>query len=119
MSIRDEVSLSDQERKALSHLEARAAADDPVLAAHLRGRSWLGSHVRLPAVPDQIRDKLRRPWCGPVLVVIGVVVMVLALSVSVAVSCLGAVLTAVGLGLVAGSVSRRVAKAKRPPEPDV
>lgn len=95
MSLRDEAQLSPQERAALAQLEALAQADDPRLAAHLRGqRAVFARHWRL----TRIRP---RAWWGPALTVIGLVAMVwsLAFPLGLPVGIAGALATTAGLWL--------------------
>ena len=103
MSTRDDASLTAQERAALAHLEAAAAADDPQLAAWLRGPGGLHLLSRLPTPPAWMRN---RWWGGPIALV-GLVLVVLGVSAGFAVGLVGMVLAAAGLWLLAEAARRR------------
>jgi hypothetical protein len=110
MSIRDEASLSAQERAALAGLEARAAADDPRLAANLKTglrRSW-----SLPRwdMGSRLASTL---WVGPLLSVAGLAIMVLSLSVSIALGVVGAFVACAGLASLGHAWRPRLAQARR------
>lgn len=98
MSTRDDAKLSAAERAALAGLESKAAADDPRLAAQLRGggRGWPDWHV-----PEPVRRALRAA-AGPLAVLAGLAAMVLALSASTPVALAGAVVFVGGMLLSAG-----------------
>ncbi len=116
MSGPDEGMLTAQERAALASLEARAVADDPGLASHLRG---LRSKERLRGLPKRdltwATSAASRFWLsmrpavwGPLLTVAGLVVVVLGLAVSLALSVLGVALAVTGLGLSARLAAGRL-----------
>jgi hypothetical protein len=91
MSSRDGPSLSDRERAILDSLAAKAAADDPSLAAALGGHRHLPS-IGLPALPLPLRH-----WSvGLVVALAGLVIVVVSLSSSVALGVAGAVLAFAG-----------------------
>jgi hypothetical protein len=99
----DDVSLSEQERRTLASLEARAENDDPDLAVRLRGaqrRQWVA--------------RLRRAsvWLGPVLVVVGIAVMLTTVAVSPWAAGAGALVSGTGLWMLVDWLRRRWA-AKR------
>ncbi len=99
----DDVSLSEQERRTLASLEARAENDDPDLAVRLRGaqrRQW-AARIRKAAV-----------WLAPTLVVAGIVLMLVTIAVSPWASAVGALLVGLGLWLAVDWVRRRVAKGR-------
>jgi Protein of unknown function (DUF3040) len=101
MSTRDEATLSAAERAALAGLESKAEADDPRLAAQLRG----GGHARptLQVPPGLVRAS--QTWAGPVVAVAGLALMVLALSSAVIIALVGALLFMGGL-LMSSSLVR-------------
>jgi hypothetical protein len=103
MGTRDDASLTAQERAALAHLEAAAAADDPQLAAWLRGPGGLRLLKLLPKVPAWIRN---RWWGGPI-VVLGLALIVLSMSAGWLVGLVGAVMATVGLWLLAEAIRLR------------
>jgi Protein of unknown function (DUF3040) len=96
MSTPHEASLTEKERAILASLAAQAEADDPSLAAALRGgtrrprrRPKLTFRVGIPGAVSH--------WAwGLLLAVAGLVVMVVSLSVSVGLGVVGAVLTVLG-----------------------
>lgn len=103
--------LSAQERAALAQLEARAAADDPRLADHLRGaaRRGGGRHELAAAavLATRLWRRLHPPVWGPVLLVAGLALAVLGLSTTLAVGVLGVALTTAGLALVVEALAGR------------
>jgi hypothetical protein len=101
MSPHDEAMLSAAERAALAGLESKAEADDPRLAAALRGgirRSW--PSLRVP--PALLRSA--RTWLGPVLTVAGLAVMIVALSSITILAAAGAVAFMAGAAMSADLV---------------
>lgn len=110
MSPHDEATLSAAERAALAGLESKAEADDPRLAAALKGglrRSW--PTFRIP--PALVRST--RTWMGPVLSVAGLAVMIVALSSLTAVAVFGAAVFMTGAVMSAGLVRSGVAAGMR------
>jgi hypothetical protein len=106
MSPHDEATLSAAERAALAGLESKAEADDPRLAAALRGgirRSW--PTLRVP--PALVRST--RSWMGPVLAVGGLAVMIFALSSLTILAAAGALAFMTGAVLSAALVRSGVA----------
>jgi hypothetical protein len=100
----DDVSLSEQERKTLASLEARAENDDPDLAIRLRGaqrRQW-AARVRRASV-----------WLGPVLIVVGIALMLTTVAVSSWAAGVGALVSGTGLWLVVDWFRRRMAAKRR------
>lgn len=102
MSTRDDARLTAEERAALSNLEALATADDPQLAARLRGpgRWSVGPHrdrlrllLRSLAVPAWAYSL----WFAVPAVVAGLFMVVLSLSVGWPLGVCGAVVAAAGL----------------------
>lgn len=93
---RDDLVLSEQERKALADLEAMVAASDPNFHQRLGG-----GRPRPPA-----RGRL---WPGVVLLVLGALTMLATFVISVWVAMVGVVMMAAGLGLLlpAVAVARR------------
>jgi hypothetical protein len=100
-----DASLSPQERAALADLEAAAAADDPQLAARLRG----GGRLRAWTLPRRVaaylvgrwKAALTLGWWGAPIAVVGLTLMILSLSVSLYLGLVGAALAFLGLSLVA------------------
>lgn len=102
VSRRDDASLTASERAALVRLEARAVADDPVLARRLRGSSRLPAiaHLRL------VRMGSGRGGWGATLIVLGLILVALSLSTTWALGVVGSLMTAWGLWMGAGAVKR-------------
>jgi hypothetical protein len=96
MSTPHEASLTEKERAILAGLAAQAEADDPTLAATLRGRARRAR--RLPHISVRLRvPTVVSHWAwGVALAVLGLAVMVASLSVSLVLGIIGAVLTAAG-----------------------
>jgi hypothetical protein len=101
MSTRDEATLSAAERAALAGLESKAEADDPRLAAQLRGGGRVRPTLQVP--PGLIRAS--QTWAGPVVAVAGMAMMILALSSEVGVAVFGALFFVAGL-LMSSSLVR-------------
>lgn len=115
--------LSDAELLILEGLEAKAEADDPHLAATLRGGSGRLRtlphpslslphglslpHVELhPRIPDQVAG-----WAWGALVgVAGFVVMILALSASLPASIVGLLMACLGVGRVVVCIAEKQAR---------
>jgi hypothetical protein len=94
----DDVSLSEQERRTLASLEARAENDDPDLAVRLRGaqrRHW-AARVRKATV-----------WLAPVLAVAGVALMLTTVAVSPWAAGAGVVLLGIAMWLAIDWARRR------------
>ena len=114
MSTRDDARLTAEERAALSNLEATAMADDPQLAARLRGpRRWhpLDAAARLQAITRWARIPAwaYEPWfCLPA-VVVGLALAVLSLAVGWWLGVLGAVVAAWGITLFLRFAARQMA----------
>ncbi len=104
MSARDEATLSAAERAALAGLESKAEADDPRLAAQLRGGLRRRPAPRVPA--GLVRAS--QTWAGPMTAVVGLAMMVLGLSSLLVVSLLGVALLVAGLAMTATLVRRRL-----------
>src|ERR1700730_11727250 len=113
MGLRDDATLSPQERAALAGLEARAVADDPALAASLRGtdRFKLTIPLWLPALVGQL-------WVGPVLLMAGILLTLLSLSVSLVLGIFGALVMAAGIASLRRTVSERLAARRGAPDDD-
>jgi Protein of unknown function (DUF3040) len=98
-----EVRLSAEERAALASIEAKAAAEDPQLAALLKGSSRQWVH----AVPRRVggivmsgwRALVSHGWWGFLIAAIGLALMATAMSAGLIVGLVGAVLAAAGLRL--------------------
>ena len=110
---RDEVSLSAQERAALSNLEARATAADPDLAARLGSRGRERASTRMIAVGSRLGRWARSAWTAVAAVVVGLTLTVVGVSVGLAVGLVGAVLLGAGLWS-AVSLTRRRRAGRRP-----
>lgn len=97
--------LSAAERAALAHLEAAASAEDPQLAARLRGSASAGLHavgpMVLPVFIASWRWLLQLGWRALILVAAGLALMVWGLGSGLAVSLVGVVVCTVGLRALA------------------
>lgn len=106
--------LSAAERAALADLEAAAVAADPGLAALLRG----GASRRVRSELRRLRGRLvklstllmRARWWGVPVTVAGLILMVLGLASVVALSFAGALLTALGLTILAHMLQLRLTR---------
>ncbi len=111
MSTRDDARLTAQERAAFAGLEAAAAADDPQLAKRLRGSNgiWVKSVLtrgsRWAAVGWQRLVQLG--WWGIPIVVVGLLLVVVSMSVGLALGVAGALISTLGLFLVARAIRER------------
>jgi Protein of unknown function (DUF3040) len=96
-----DVSLNAEERAALASIEAKAAAEDPQLAALLKGsgRGWLRSVLpRLAAVAAaKWRYLMAHSWLGFPITLVGLALVVAGMSGGLVVGLIGAVLAAAGL----------------------
>jgi Flp pilus assembly protein TadB len=125
MSTRDEAALSDAERAALAGLETKAEADDPRLAAQLRGRRRRRTPtIAVPPFVLRTREVLERgshTVLGPLVAVAGLVLAVLTLSISVPLALVGVALLVAGLVmssvLVRATVEQRRAVLAPPTPP--
>jgi hypothetical protein len=108
MGTRDDARLTAQERVALAGLESAAVADDPQLAARLKGSNaiWIRSVLLRPSVflVGKWRWLLHHGWWGVPIVVAGLVIVVVSMSTGFAWGVAGALTAAVGLRLVAEAV---------------
>jgi VIT1/CCC1 family predicted Fe2+/Mn2+ transporter len=111
--MRDDGSLTAQERAALANLEAAAETEDPHLAARLQGLSRFHLIARLPKVPVWLRSR----WWGAPVVVAGLVLVVVGLSTGWVVGTAGAVIAASGLWLVVGAIDEHWIHRARPAPP--
>lgn len=114
MSTRDDARLTAEERAALSNLEALAMADDPQLAARLRGPGrWhpINALARLKLITRwaRIPSWFYELWFCIAAVVVGLALAVLSPAVGLAVGLVGSLLTAGGLVLLLRVVPRRIA----------
>lgn len=114
MSTRDDARLTAEERAALSNLEAMAMADDPQLAARLRGPGrWhlVGAAARMQAIARRARVPawVYELWFCVSAVVVGLALTVLSLAVGWWLGVLGAALAACGITLLLRFVTRRIA----------
>lgn len=111
MSTRDDARLTAQERAALANLEAAAVADDPQLAARLKGSTRYRLKSLLPIPPAFLlgkwRSLLRNGWWGAPVVALGLVMVALGLPFGMPLSLVGALATCAGLRLVAQAVDDR------------
>lgn len=103
MSTRDDSRLTAQERAVLASLEAMATADDPQLAARLRGPGRWRLVVRMPSLPAWIRSL----WLAVPAVLAGLALIVVSLSTTLAVGVIGAGVAATGLWSLVLSAERR------------
>ncbi len=108
MGTRDDARLTAQERVALAGLESAAAADDPQLAARLKGSNaiWLRSSLLRPSafLVGRWRRLLRRGWWGLPMIAAGLLLVTIGMSVGFACGLVGALTVTVGLRLVAQAV---------------
>jgi hypothetical protein len=99
-----DASLSPQERAALADLEAAAAADDPQLAARLRGgrrlHAWTLPHRVMTFVVGRWKALLTLGWWGAPIAAVGLTLMILSLSAGLLLGVIGVVLGLFGLSLV-------------------
>ena len=106
--------LSAAERAALADLEAAAAASDPGLAALLRGGRGRWVHLDLRRVRASVAKAaglvMRARWWGVPMTVLGLFLMVLGLGSLLLISFVGALLTALGLGLLARMAQIRLTR---------
>lgn len=100
--------LSAAERAALADLEAAASAADPTFAARLRGSRLtrlrpllLIGAARLTKLGEAWSRLLAGGFWGIPLTVAGLLLIVLGLAAGIAISVVGAVLTTVGLLILA------------------
>ena len=113
MSTRDDARLTAQERAALSNLEALAAADDPQLAARLRGPGRWSNAVHRARMRALSASALMPAWLGSLWVavpsvVVGLVLVVAGLSLGLAVGVIGALWSTWGLVTVVRAAGRRL-----------
>ncbi len=76
MSTRDDATLSEAERAALAGLESKAEAEDPRLAAQLRGRRRTLPKLTVPPALFH----LSRTVFGPITALVGLAVLLLSLG---------------------------------------
>jgi hypothetical protein len=112
MSTRDDARLTARERAALSSLEALATADDPQLAARLRGPSpWnlalYRARLQLLISWAHVPVWLHSLWVAIPAVAVGLGLAVVGLSVGWAVGVLGALLSTAGLTSIVRDAGRR------------
>lgn len=113
MSTRDDARLTAQERAALSSLEAHATADDPQLAARLRGpgRWTLGGYLeRLQPLAHRVRVPgwASSLWFALPIMVVGLGLAVLSISIGWELGVWGAFLAAAGLGSLVRQTGRKL-----------
>lgn len=104
--------LSAAERAALADIEAAAAAEDPYLAARLKG----GVPVRALSVIASGLPTLRKTWAalvgagwwGVAMAVAGLALMLVGVAVSLGLAVLGALVCLVGLRAIAEMLDRRL-----------
>lgn len=104
MSTRDDVTLSAKERTALAGLEAQASADDPTLAARLRGRWVFPVRVQLPTL-----STWTLVWGGAAASVGGLALIVLTLGVGLWAGVVSALVALAGLRALGEAWARRFA----------
>lgn len=97
--------LNAAERAALADLEAAAAADDPHLAARLRGSPITRVRTWLPGLEPKLRAMWARVlaagWWGIPVTMAGMALTVLGISAGTALSVAGALIGALGLRILA------------------
>lgn len=103
MSTRDDSRLTAQERAVIANLEATATADDPQLAARLRGPSRWKLVASVPSLPGWIRSL----WLAVPAILVGLVLTAASLSTSLAVGVVGAGIAATGLWSLVSAAERR------------
>jgi Protein of unknown function (DUF3040) len=96
MSTPHEASLTEKERAILAGLAAQAEAEDPTLAATLRGRRRAAGRPR-PTFRLRVPPFVSHWAWGLVLAVVGLIAMVVSLSTVLAVGIVGAVCAAAGV----------------------
>ncbi len=98
-----EVRLSAEERAALASIEAKAAAEDPQLAALLKGssRQWVHSVPQrvVGIVTSGWRALLSHGWWGFLMAAVGLALIAVSMSAGLVVGLVGAALAAAGLRL--------------------
>jgi hypothetical protein len=97
MSTPHEASLTDKERAILAGLAAQAEADDPSLAATLRGRARRAAGVSGKFRRVQVPAAVSHWGWGVALASLGLVAMLVALTVSLVIGVVGAVLVFAGV----------------------
>lgn len=110
--------LSAAERAALANLEAAAAAEDPHLAARLKG----SPASRLKALPPIVlsyllgrwKALLRLGWWGGLIAVAGLGLIILGMSTGLVVAIVGAAICAAGLRILAQAIEDRRTKTAAP-----
>jgi hypothetical protein len=111
MSTRDDARLTAQERAAFAGLEAAAAADDPQLAKRLRGSNgiWIRSVLtRISRIAAAGSHRLLNlGWWGIPIALVGLVLVVVSMSAGLLLGVVGAVISTVGLYLVARAIRDR------------
>jgi hypothetical protein len=111
MSTRDDARLTAEERAALSNLEALAAADDPQLAARLRGPGCWAPLVHLHVLRARLARVPRwahSVWAGVTATVVGLALVVVSLGIGWELGVFGAVMAVAGLTTVAGHATQRL-----------
>lgn len=103
MSTRDDSRLTAQERAVLANLEATATADDPQLAARLRGPGRWKLIASVPSFPGWIRSV----WLAVPAILVGLVLTAASLSTSLVVGVIGVVIAAAGLWSLVSAAERR------------
>ena len=96
MSTPHEASLTEKERAILAGLAAQAEADDPTLAATLRGRRRAGGRPR-PTFRLRVPPLVSHWAWGLVLAVLGLIAVVVSLSTSIVVGIAGVALAVAGV----------------------
>jgi hypothetical protein len=97
MSTPHEASLTEKERAILAGLAAQAEADDPSLAATLRGRARRARTWPRPVFRLRVPAAVSHWGWGAGLAVVGLILMVASLSISIVLGIVGALFMAAGL----------------------
>jgi hypothetical protein len=97
MSTPHEASLTEKERAILAGLAAQAEADDPSLAATLRGRARRARGWPRPAFRLRVPAAVSHWGWGVVVAVVGLILVVASLSFSIVLGIVGALLMSAGI----------------------
>lgn len=106
MSTRDDATLSEAERAALAGLESKAEADDPRLAAQLRGRRRTLPKLTVPPMIFHLSHTV----VGPILALVGLVVLVFSLGTAFPLAVVATAVFFGGMILSAGLVRDLIAR---------
>lgn len=116
MSRPHDAGLSDKERAILARIASRAEAEDPHLAAALRGPGRRVDFRRLLRTP--LPPAVAHPAWGVAVGLVGLALLLLSLSAGVAVGVLGLIATFAGTGRVVLLAGRHLAAQHQQPPAD-